>query len=316
VEKFAQTNSRLPNYVAMGTSQVDMPAFLMLEVTAIGEINAAKSDAVELKTFAAPAAPKDTTTSGQMPEAEYLKIAGAVQSSMASSGKAPDDYSPTSLGTDMGFDNLVYSFAKILAFDGANQRLPSYVTLDLFCKGGVTVTSTGWNVAGPYNFDYEDANYDGYGEVTCGPTSLEMLFSELAGGVTKMGQDAIAKIAGTGSNGTAPDDLVAAAVTVGKDIGIPVTAYKSSFAAIGWQKTAQLVKDPSKGIVFHIMTGGLPGWSGNFGHYVFPVGVNLGTSTVRIADPIKGVHEYSFSAYEGAMNAISAANQTIVVEKK
>jgi hypothetical protein len=143
-----------------------------------------------------------------------------------------------------------------------------------------------------------------------------MLFSELAGGVTKMGQDSIARIAGTGSGGTAPDSLVAAAVTVGNDIGIPVTASKSSFAAVGWAKTAELVKDPSKGIIFHIMTGGLPGWQGDYGHYVFPVGVNLGTSTVRIADPIKGVHEYSFADYEGAMNSISTPNQVIIVQKK
>jgi hypothetical protein len=66
----------------------------------------------------------------------------------------------------------------------------------------------------------------------------------------------------------------------------------------------------------HIMTGGLPGWDGNFGHYVYPVGVNLATHTVRIADPIKGVHTYSFAQYERAMGSVSSAGQLIVIEKK
>ena len=135
---FVTTNSRLPSYVTMGADHVDMPSFLMLEVTAVLEIDAASSAAVPLKTYAAPASIQDDTTQGQLPKAEVLSIAGEVQASMKSSKAAPGFVSGTSRGNHLGFTNLVYLNAKALEYYGANQHLPSYVVLDVFSKGSVS----------------------------------------------------------------------------------------------------------------------------------------------------------------------------------
>jgi hypothetical protein len=142
VRKFAETNKRLPTYVTLGTTQVSMASFLMLEVSAVLELKNAQTAAIPLKSFAAPAAPLDDTTQGQLPQAEFLKVALDVQSYMTSSGKAPSYASQTSRGAHWGFVNLVYSYAKILDFWGANQRLPAYVTLDLFSQAATTTTAT------------------------------------------------------------------------------------------------------------------------------------------------------------------------------
>jgi peptidoglycan hydrolase-like protein with peptidoglycan-binding domain len=175
---------------------------------------------------------------------------------------------------------------------------------------GASVNQAGWNNVSSFQQDYQDTGY------TCGPSSLQMLFSELAGGKVKIREGTLASIAGTGHNGTGPDEMVSAARAAGNRIGIPVSAHKSSFGSVGWAKLAELVKDPSKGVIMHIMTGGLPGWQGDYGHYVYPIGVNLKARTVRIADPTKGVREYTFAQYERAMGRISSANQLIVVGKR
>jgi len=194
----------------------------------------------------------------------------------------------------------------------ALQKAPaaSHGTSHPSSNGGASVSQSGWNNVQAFNQDYQDNGH------TCGPSSMQMLFSELAGGHTRIHEGTIARIAGTSSNGTGPDEMVSAARSVGNRIGVPVNAHKASFGSVGWAKLAELVKDPNKGVIMHIMTGTLPGWRGDYGHYVFPVGVNLQTRTVRIADPTKGIHEYSFAQYERAMGRISSGNQLIVVEKR
>jgi len=139
-----------------------------------------------------------------------------------------------------------------------------------------------------------------------------MLFSELAGGHTRIHEGTIARIAGTSSNGTGPDEMVSAARSVGNRIGVPVNAHKASFGSVGWAKLAELVKDPNKGVIMHIMTGTLPGWRGDYGHYVFPVGVDLAHHLVKIADPVKGVHTYTFAQYERAMGRVSQPSVLMV----
>ncbi len=48
---------------------------------------------------------------------------------MDTTGKTPDYAYQTSLGTCLGFQNLVYMYSKILIFQNTNDALPLYVTL-------------------------------------------------------------------------------------------------------------------------------------------------------------------------------------------
>jgi transglutaminase-like putative cysteine protease len=64
---------------------------------------------------------------GSMSTTEYLKIAGDVKSFMDSRGVAPEYAYGTSLGSYFGYENMVYSYSKILDYYNQNKILPSSV---------------------------------------------------------------------------------------------------------------------------------------------------------------------------------------------
>jgi hypothetical protein len=154
VHAHISAHKALPSTVTMGPDQVNMPSFLMLEGKALEEINAGNNAAIVLKSYEAASAPKDATKQGQLQKSEFVTIAKSVESYMASNNKAPN-YVQSSLG-EMGFNNLVYAFAKILDYYGSNQRLPNYVTLDIFSQ--VSDLDTVGNQEAKYNDCQQNTN--------------------------------------------------------------------------------------------------------------------------------------------------------------
>ena len=106
-----------------------MPDFLKLLTTALLQINSGNNNPIPLKSYSDPASPKDSVISGDMLKSEYLKIANDVKNYMNSSGKAPYYAYKTSLGTYFGYQNLIYTFSKILSFQKTNNYLLSYVSV-------------------------------------------------------------------------------------------------------------------------------------------------------------------------------------------
>jgi peptidoglycan hydrolase-like protein with peptidoglycan-binding domain len=168
-----------------------------------------------------------------------------------------------------------------------------------------TPSQTGWTNISRFDQDYQDTDH------TCGPSSMQMLFSELTGS-TKVSESQLATWAGTTGNGTSHQGLFAAARTAASRLGFSVKCSQASLGNVGWAKLAQMIADPKVGVILHIQTGGLPGWKGDYGHYVFPVGVDLAHHLVKIADPVKGVHTYTFAQYERAMGRVSQPSVLMV----
>jgi transglutaminase-like putative cysteine protease len=127
VKTFIETNHRLPNYVTISNHQVTMPQFLQLMVQNLLNYNKGLNIPVTLKTVTTPTNYTETVKSGNIQKSEYLSLAQTIATSIASTGKAPT-YVNSPLGK-INFNNLVYTFSKILNFQVSNQRLPTYVSV-------------------------------------------------------------------------------------------------------------------------------------------------------------------------------------------
>ncbi len=127
VQTFVAVNHRLPNYVTIGTYQVTMPQFLQLITANLLNINKGLNVPVILKTVKTPANTTETVKNGTISKSEYLTLAQTIQTAISSTGTAPS-YVNSSLGK-INFQNLVYSFSKILNFQVTNLRLPNSLSV-------------------------------------------------------------------------------------------------------------------------------------------------------------------------------------------
>ncbi len=129
VQSFVNTNYRLPNYVTISNTEVTMSEFLQLLVKDLINYNSGLNSAITINTVNNPTNnTTDTVETGNILKSQYLNIANSMLTFINANGRAPN-YANTTLG-QMNFDNLVYSFSKIVNFIGTNQRLPNYVSVE------------------------------------------------------------------------------------------------------------------------------------------------------------------------------------------
>jgi hypothetical protein len=139
VKSYYDSNQKLPNYVTINTHKVTMPQFLQLVTDDIYQLSNKKTTAITLKNVTAPSNPVENVKTGQLTKTQYINLATITRSYIYSNGKAPN-YENSSLGK-IKFQNLVYSFSKILAFQSINNRLPNYVTVATLSKSGTSIKS-------------------------------------------------------------------------------------------------------------------------------------------------------------------------------
>ena len=129
VRNYVETNHKLPNYVTIGTNQVNMSQFLELSTTALLQINSGNSNSIPLRNFSNPTSPKDNINTGNIYKTEYLKIASDIKNYMDSSGKTPDYAYGTSIGTYLGFQNLVYMYSMILDYYNTSSKMADWAAM-------------------------------------------------------------------------------------------------------------------------------------------------------------------------------------------
>jgi hypothetical protein len=164
--------------------------------------------------------------------------------------------------------------------------------------------------------DYYEQKYakqDQHGTASCGPTSLAMALSSF--GIKIDHADVIPYTHTTPTN-TNPVDIIAGATAIGKKYGMNITGHREKFNE-RWDYLGQLIADPNKAVILH---GHTSGWRkyyiGNYGHYVYPVHVNMCNKTINIADPARSwILSYTFSEFLPGLRAISQPSM-IILEKK
>ncbi len=140
VKAYVETNHKLPDYVTIGTTQVQMSDFLKLMVANLLQLNNRKTSSITLKSAGSAANPSENAKSGTITKTGYLDLAKRVNAFINANGILPN-YATSSLGK-LNYKSLIYTFSKVLAFYNTNSRLPSYVTVKPWSKVGTSDTSS------------------------------------------------------------------------------------------------------------------------------------------------------------------------------
>jgi ribulose-5-phosphate 4-epimerase/fuculose-1-phosphate aldolase len=129
VQEYIETNQELPDYVTINGIYVNMPSFLELLTTVTQRIYNKDTRNVEYIKCNAPTSPKDNQQIGTISKSTYILIAGKVQRYMDRYLIAPNYSSYSSLGTYFGYQNLVYTYSKVLNTYNSTGSLPANVRI-------------------------------------------------------------------------------------------------------------------------------------------------------------------------------------------
>lgn len=160
-----------------------------------------------------------------------------------------------------------------------------------------------------WNDDDQDTDY------TCGPTSSAMALSTLGVYTTEA---EMAKEEGTTKRGTPHAGIIKGCINEAQQKGITLQAQELTLTRIGGFKgLGEVISNPNKAVIAHGNTKGWPTYyKGTYGHYVFPVKVDINQSRISIADPArKATLIYSFNEFKAGLDLVSQPS-FIVLEKK
>ncbi|CFX30830.1 Pseudomurein-binding repeat, partial [Syntrophomonas zehnderi OL-4] len=129
VRDYIENNQKLPNTILIGSTEVTMPQFLELLTTTTIRINNGNNKPIPLRTFTAPTNPLENIVAGNIYKTEYLKIANAVKNYMDSTGKTPNYVSPTSIGNQLRYENLVYMYSMILDYYNTSGNKAAFAAM-------------------------------------------------------------------------------------------------------------------------------------------------------------------------------------------
>jgi len=137
VKNYIEANHNLPSSITINGISVSLASFLKLLTTSVIQIN--KNDLNTLlnpKSFGTAPLPKDTVRTGDLKKSDYIAIAQNVNKFMDSKGRAPNfavnsafTAYTTSLGTNLGYQNMIYTYSKILDNYNTNGQLPASIKI-------------------------------------------------------------------------------------------------------------------------------------------------------------------------------------------
>ncbi|MFM5882623.1 Ig-like domain repeat protein [Methanobrevibacter gottschalkii] len=125
VQKYIQKNHRLPSTVNIGGVTYSTNQYLYLVSKAIVNLKSNVKSAIYVKNVDGPSNPSSTYAAGNL--YDYLSVANSVVKNSDSKGSVPNTVS-SKVGT-IGYKSLVYAFARVVAFYGDDDRLPSFVEI-------------------------------------------------------------------------------------------------------------------------------------------------------------------------------------------
>ncbi|MCE5215116.1 MAG: C39 family peptidase [Methanobacterium sp.] len=262
LKSYISTNNILPNYVTIANTQISVAQFLQLMVINLINLNSGTKPSVNLQTVSNPSSSTENIKIGNIAKSEYISLALSIKNTINSAGKAPGSIS-CSLGT-ISYENLVYSFSKILAYQMTNNRLPNYVTVNPW------PSTLGWISLSHYTYHHQTTDY------TCGPSSLMMALSYY--NFVQVGESWLAKAASSNSNtGTSQSGMI--------------TAVNAVNAAYGTNFSLSMEKFTGWNVIANYLAQGIPviarvhSWIDTYGtHYVLITGINLQTGMIRLGD--------------------------------
>ncbi|WP_156064630.1 Ig-like domain-containing protein [Methanobrevibacter sp. YE315] len=125
VKSYIEANYKLPTSVKVGTNTLTTAQYLYLASKAIINLKAGKTTAIPIIKVGNPKNPIVAYSLGNL--YNYLAVANSVVKTADSTGVMPNSV-PSSLGT-IGYEGVVYAFARVVAFYGNEKVMPSYVAI-------------------------------------------------------------------------------------------------------------------------------------------------------------------------------------------
>ena len=135
VKNYIEKNKKLPSTVKVGSLTISTAEYLYLASQAIVNLNANKKTDIAFKTIKSPSKPGSAADQGNLND--YLSVAKSVIKTSDSNGQMPNSVD-SDVGT-IGYKGLTYAFARVVAFYGDNNVMPSYVAIkSLTSSSGTT----------------------------------------------------------------------------------------------------------------------------------------------------------------------------------
>lgn len=122
VKSYIDTNHTLPSSVNISGNDISMPQFLKLAAKSIINIQNYLNISIILDNVGEPTDSIENITVGTITSYEFVDIANKITSFMNSNGTAPSNISDISLGSNIGYESLVYMFSKIMISYNATEH--------------------------------------------------------------------------------------------------------------------------------------------------------------------------------------------------
>nr|WP_319374189.1 pseudomurein-binding repeat-containing protein [uncultured Methanobacterium sp.] len=140
INKFIETNQKLPTYVTIGGVSVNMARFLHLAVQATYQINTKNNTPIALQNDNLPGYLEEQLNSGSLSLTDYLDFARRISGYMDDNHQAPP-YGFIGLGK-IGYQSQVYLYTRILSIYNTTGSLPSLVTVKPFNPSNIPILYT------------------------------------------------------------------------------------------------------------------------------------------------------------------------------
>ena len=138
VKSYIEKNNKLPTSVKVGTTTLTTAQYLYMASQAIVNLKAGKTSEITIKDVANPKNPVTAYSLGNL--YDYLSVAKSVIKT-ANSNKVMPNSASSDLGT-VGYDGLVYAFARVVAFYGTEKVMPNYVVIKSLSSSGSSTSGT------------------------------------------------------------------------------------------------------------------------------------------------------------------------------
>ena len=125
VKEYIESNHALPETVVVGSSTYTMSEFLYLLAVATINMGQGNFDNIFAIDVNNPDSPVSSGSLGNL--YDYASVAQAIVDFINQNGKAPNSIN-SNLG-DIGYENLIYAFARVVAYYGTHGVMPNYVAI-------------------------------------------------------------------------------------------------------------------------------------------------------------------------------------------
>jgi uncharacterized DUF497 family protein len=198
--------------------------------------------------------------------------------------------------------------ARVISFRKAKNRNPNYVYIITQSNSNsttrpeavgddLTPNGDGWYLSQRYKKSSSAIKQETL--YWCGPNSIQQLLYELTGKWFK--ESYIAKVAGTTTSGTGPNEITSTIIKLCKNEGLDVSVVWQYYSDLGSDGLGKLIKDIKTGALQHL------NYKYKWGHYEYPIGINPTTKKILVANSLSGgwLEYRSLSTNTSWLNAMS-----------